>query len=154
MQNPFNFKNSAQAIFKWTGSVFFFFFFYSSNILVSFFSFSGLSYSAWPLHSYTQHPSSSQLCLIKNLSRCGRNCLLALRMSHGVWFTDNSSWSRWLSNWKKKEKKTLTATSASMQSQAPPPAWGLQQARVGISVCWAVLESYFLWPGDFFNRCT
>lgn len=153
MQNPFNFKNSAQAIFKWTGSVIFFFF-YSSNILVSFFSFSGLSYSAWPLHSYTQHPSSSQLCLIKNLSRCGRNCLLALRMSHGVWFTDNSSWSRWLSNWKKKEKKTLTATSASMQSQAPPPAWGLQQARVGISVCWAVLESYFLWPGDFFNRCT
>lgn len=90
MQNPFNFKNSAQAIFKWTGSVIFFFF-YSSNILVSFFSFSGLSYSAWPLHSYTQHPSSSQLCLIKNLSRCGRNCLLALRMSHGVWFTDNSS---------------------------------------------------------------
>lgn len=23
-------------------------------------------------------------------------------MSHGVWFTDNSGWSRWLSNWKKK----------------------------------------------------
>lgn len=44
-----------------------------------------------PTHSIS---APAQHCLIKNLSRCGRNYLLALRMSHGVWFTDNSGSSR------------------------------------------------------------
>lgn len=132
--DPFIFKNILLKAFLNGQAVSIFF-----SVLLIFLHFLSaflVSCCAWPLHSYTQHLSS--------LFFCGRNYLLALQMSHGVWFTDSSGWSRWLSSWKKGEENPYGhfCLHTKLSFSTMGTCGDFQFAR-------AVLETYFLWPVEF-----
>lgn len=75
-------------------------------------------------------------------------------MSHGVWFTDNSGSSRWLSNWKRKKKIRKEKNSPGhLHAKLSPACLGLQRAHMGTAACQGssqVWLSVNLWV--FFNK--
>lgn len=126
IQNSYNLKYSSQGIFKWTSSVRAFSP-YIATIPAFFVSFSSVASAC--LHT-----------VLSSLLFCGRDYLLALKMSHGVWLKPGDFPTG------KKEKKTFIvlpllppckAELLHLPEGCSGHMWGFQFAR-------AVLESYLL----------